>query len=89
MRIANHRFTDHWFGMSKDVGKVLSNPRFIVMHYIAAGPGASSRDYMMKSPAEKGGPGRAKVYSSAHIVVDRDGSLWQVVPFNWDPLGRN
>ena len=82
MRIANHRLTDHWFGMSKDVGGALADLRFIVMHYTAGGSGIGSRDYMMKSPGEKGAAAGTNRYASAHLVVDRDGSLWQIVPFN-------
>ena len=70
--------------MSKDIGGELHAPRFIVMHYTAGGAGVASRDYMLKSPTHKqrlsGAAG--KVYGSAHIVIDRDGSVWQIVPFN-------
>lgn len=84
MRIRNHRFVDHWFELSKDVGSALDDPRFIVMHYTAGGAGSASRDYMLKSPTEKQKLLRAnaKVYASAHLVVDRDGSAWQIIPFN-------
>lgn len=84
MRIANHRLVDHWFDQSKDVGGKLKSLRFIVMHYTAGGSGAGSRDYMMLSPKEKQARlGREKlVYASAHLVVDRDGSIWQIVPFD-------
>jgi len=84
MHIKNHRLTDHWFVPSKDVGGALKDPRFIVMHYTAGGSGAASRDYMLKSPSEKAQARgvTTKVYGSAHLVVDRDGSIWQIVPFN-------
>ena len=84
MRIANHRLAEEWFGRSKDVGGPLDSLRFVVMHYTAGGSGAGSRDYMMLSPTEKQRRlGRSKpVYASAHLVVDRDGSVWQIVPFN-------
>ncbi len=84
MRIRNNRFVDEWFGLSKDVGGPLTKLRFIVMHYTAGGSGASSRDYMLKSPTEKQrilGVSK-KVYASAHLVIDRDGSIWQIVPFD-------
>ena len=70
--------------MSRDVGTELHVLRFIVVHYTAGGPGAASRDYMLMSPTQKQrliGAGR-KVYASAHVIVDRDGSVWQIVPFN-------
>lgn len=84
MKIRNHRLVDHWFGPSKDVGGSLKHLRFVVLHYTAGASGAGSRDYMMKSPTEKGrlNGSEGKVYASAHTVVDRDGSLWQIVPFN-------
>lgn len=84
MRIANHRLVDHWFGRSRDVGGPLEALRFIVMHYTAGGSGSASRDYMMLSPREKQKRlGASKpVYASAHLVVDRDGAIWQIVPFN-------
>lgn len=82
MRIVKHRLADHWFGMSKDIGGALTDLRFIVMHYTAAGSGAVSRDYMMKSPTEKGAKSGTKRYASAHVVVDRDGTPWQIVPLN-------
>jgi len=70
--------------MSKDIGGALHAPRFIVMHYTAGGSGAGSRDYMVKSPTQKQKlTGAAdRVYGSAHIVIDRDGSTWQIVPFD-------
>ncbi len=70
--------------MSRDVGTELHVLRFIVVHYTAGGSGAASRDYMLMSPTQKQrliGAGR-KVYASAHVIVDRDGSVWQIVPFN-------
>jgi N-acetylmuramoyl-L-alanine amidase len=84
MIIRNHRLVDHWFGKSKDVGGPLTELRFVVLHYTAGGDGASSRDYMMLSPTakmERIGASQ-KVYASAHVVVDRDGTVWQIVPFN-------
>lgn len=84
MRIKNHKLVGHWFRLSKDIGDRLDPPRFIVMHYTAGGSGAASRDYMLKSPTQKQrllGAGD-KVYASAHVVVDRDGTVWQIVPFN-------
>ncbi len=82
MQIKNHKLVDEWFGRSKDVGGSLQQIRFIVLHYTAGGSGTGSRDFMMKSPTEKGGGGGKKRYASAHCVIDRDGSCWQIVPFN-------
>jgi N-acetylmuramoyl-L-alanine amidase len=82
VKIANHRFEDHWFAMSKDVGGPLDDLKFIVMHYTAGGDGKGTRDYMLESPAEKGRSTGKLVYGSAHVLVDRDGTFWQIVPFN-------
>ena len=84
VRVRSHKLVDHWFGMSRDVGGELESIRFVVMHYTAGGSGAASRDYMLKSPTQKMkllGAGK-KIYASAHVVVDRDGTVWQIVPFN-------
>lgn len=84
MRIRQHRLRDKWFGHTRDLGSALTDLRLIVMHYTAGGSGKVSRDYMMLSPAEKQARigANAPVYASAHVVVDRDGSLWQIAPFN-------
>lgn len=84
VRVKNHKLEGHWYRLSKDVGRTLDDPRFVVMHYTAGGSGAASRDYMLKSPTQKQRllGEAAKVYASAHVVVDRDGSVWQIVPFN-------
>ena len=84
MHIKNHRLVDHWYEMSKDVGGEIADLRFIVMHYTAGGSGKASRDYMLKSPTEKQKlhDANEKVYASAHVIVDRDGTCWQIVPFN-------
>lgn len=84
MRIRNHKLVGHWHRLSKDIGGELAPPRFIVMHYTAGGSGAGSRDYMLKSPTQKQRllDAGKKIYASAHVVVDRDGSVWQIIPFN-------
>ena len=82
MKITNHRFDHHWFAPSKDVGGTLDDLRFIVMHYTAGGEGTATRDYMLKSPQEKGGNTGKLVYASAHLLIDRDGAIWQIVPFD-------
>ena len=84
MQIKNHKLAGHWYRLSRDIGAEMGAPRFIVMHYTAGGAGAGARDYMLKSPTQKQrllGAAR-KIYASAHVIVDRDGSIWQIVPFN-------
>lgn len=84
MHVKNHKLVGHWYRMSADIGTELDAPRFIVMHYTAGGSGVASRDYMLKSPTQKQRllGSSSKVYASAHVVIDRDGSIWQIVPFN-------
>ncbi|WP_373502203.1 N-acetylmuramoyl-L-alanine amidase [Aestuariivirga sp.] len=59
------------FVQSPNVGGKL-DPRFLVIHYTASGPGSDIAAYFSK-PA-------AKV--SAHLVIRRDGSVSQCVPFD-------
>jgi N-acetylmuramoyl-L-alanine amidase len=84
VRIVRHRLRDHWYERSGDVGRPLEAHRLIVLHYTAMGPGAQARDFMLLSPRQKqarlDAPG--PVYASAHVVVDRDGTVWQIVPFD-------
>jgi N-acetylmuramoyl-L-alanine amidase len=84
MKIKNHRLVEHWYQRSKDAGGALNGLRFIVLHYTAGGAAEDSRDYMLKSPAQKQAIARSntKVYASAHVIVGRDGAIWQIVPFN-------
>ena len=84
MEITHHKFNDYWFKASEDMGGELTDLKFIVMHYTAGGSGEASRDYMLNSPTEKQKIKNSpkKVYASAHLVIDRDGSIWQIVPFN-------
>ena len=48
------------------------DPKYLVMHYTAGRSGPSSVEHFLK-PAAK---------ASAHLVIDRDGSIYQLVPFN-------
>jgi N-acetylmuramoyl-L-alanine amidase len=59
------------FVKSPNIGGTLV-PQFLVIHYTASGPGADVAGYFAK-PA-------AKV--SAHLVIGRDGSVTQCVPFD-------
>lgn len=68
---------DHWLegAIRKPVpgGRGMPVRRYIVMHY-TAGASAESSISWWKQPAAKG--------ASAHIVIDRDGSVFQCRPFN-------
>jgi N-acetylmuramoyl-L-alanine amidase len=54
----------------------------LVMHFTAAGSGKGTADYFAKKEVswQEGGETKtAKVQASAHIVVDRDGTVYQCV----------
>lgn len=62
------------FLRSPYVGAALPEPtKILVIHFTFGGTGRSSADWF-RDPLNKG--------SSAHVVVDRDGSVIQCVPFN-------
>src|SRR5689334_2244640 len=46
-------------------------PEYLVIHYTAGRSGQSSVDHFMNPQAK----------ASAHIVLDRTGKIWQLVPF--------
>ena len=46
-------------------------PEYLVIHYTAGRDGASSVEHFMQQDAK----------ASAHIVLDRSGKIWQLVPF--------
>ncbi|SFH14326.1 N-acetylmuramoyl-L-alanine amidase [Methylobacterium gossipiicola] len=60
-----------WLGQTKNNSGPFKpdQPKFLVMHYTAGGDGRASADFLFRphSPA-----------SSAHFVVDRDGSVYQI-----------
>lgn len=71
MQISNHKiFGVDWVDTPNKSGEI--EPKFIVMHY-TAGWTASSAINTLKNPSTK---------ASAHVVVDYDGKITQMVPFN-------
>lgn len=56
--------------LTSDHGGALIKPSLIVMHFTGGGTAQSSADFM------------DTVNVSSHIVIDRDGSVIQLVPFN-------
>lgn len=74
MRIENHKLVDHWYKLSPNTSGTLSKPSLIVMHYTASGGENPLGDanYLSQKAAK----------ASAHIVVGRDGTIKQIVPFN-------
>lgn len=76
MKVLNHRIADAAgdafpYVESPNRGGALA-PRFLVMHYTASRGGGASVDWLARKEAR----------ASAHLVIDRDGSVTQLVPFN-------
>lgn len=57
---------------SPNRGGTLLNPRFIVVHYTAGASAASSVKWLCSRQSK----------ASAHLVIGRDGSITQLVPFD-------
>lgn len=68
---------DHWLDTAIRVplsgGSAMPVRRFLVMHFTSGATAKSSIDFW-KTPEAKG--------ASAHIVIDRDGTVYQCRPFN-------
>lgn len=71
MKITNNKLEGVPFIQSPNGGSAIT-PKFIVMHYTAGYTGKSAID-TFKNPASK---------VSAHLVIDLDGSITQMMPFN-------
>lgn len=67
---ASGKIDGAWYKASPNVGGALNAPTLIVMHYTAGGQGAA--DWLCRPEAQ----------ASAHVVVERDGTIRQIVPFN-------
>lgn len=75
-KVRNHKLSEGasnvQFIKSPNVSGKLTGPKFVVVHYTASGPGANIAEYFAKPSARV----------SAHIVIRRDGTVIQCVPFN-------
>lgn len=71
MIIKNHILQGAKFVATPNVGGFI-DPSFVVMHYTAGWSGSSAINTLC-NPASK---------ASAHVVVDRDGTITQLAPFN-------
>lgn len=74
-KVKNHRLTRGTanvdFVKSPNVGGAL-NPTILVIHYTASGPNSDIAKYFSNASAKV----------SAHLVIRRDGTVFQCVPFN-------
>jgi N-acetylmuramoyl-L-alanine amidase len=71
MKIVNHRLINTPFVDTPNKSGQI-DPKFIVMHYTAGWTAESAID-TLKNPSRQ---------ASAHVVLDYDGSITQMVPFN-------
>lgn len=78
MRIENHKIPGLWYGQSSNLGARREKPPVvIVLHYTTGWNGKASRDWLMGTAG-----GTINTRSSAHVVVDRDGTAWQIAGFD-------
>ena len=77
MDVRNHRIADIWYGQTSNLSSGTITPTVICNHYTTGWSGAGSRDWLMGAAG-----GTANRGSSAHLVIDRDGTAWQIAPFN-------
>jgi N-acetylmuramoyl-L-alanine amidase len=73
MEIRNHRIDEIWFAQTPNLSAGTITPRFVVTHYTTGWSGEGSRDWLL---------GQGNPNTSAHVVIDRDGTSWQIAPFN-------
>lgn len=75
MRVRNHRLVDEVhnidFVASPNIGGMIE-PCYLVMHFIAGSSAAGCIDWF-QNPSSR---------VSAHLVIARDGSVTQMMPFN-------
>lgn len=76
MKIRNHRLVGHALGnvnftASPNIGSVIQ-PRYLVIHYTAGSSAAGSISWLQNLASKV----------SAHLVIARDGTITQMVPFN-------
>lgn len=73
MQLDNHMIPGGLYKLTPNAyGNFASPPSLIVMHYTAGGAGKVAAEWLCNPQAQ----------ASAHIVVDRDGSMMQLLPFN-------
>ncbi|TPW29477.1 hypothetical protein FJU08_14185 [Martelella alba] len=78
MKISNHKMPAIWYRQSSNIGAEREKPPIvIVLHYTTGWNGKASRDWLMGAAG-----GSENRNSSAHVVIDRDGTAWQIAGFN-------
>ncbi len=77
MKVKNHRIDSIWHKQSSNLSAGTIAPRLIVTHYTTGWSGTGSRDWLLGAAGGSDNTG-----TSAHVVIDRDGTAWQIAPFN-------
>lgn len=77
MVIKNHRMDDIWYKQTSNLSSGTIEPGIIVTHYTTGWSGEGSRDWLLGAAGNT-----SNTKSSAHVVIDRDGTAWQIAPFN-------
>lgn len=72
--MTDHLLAEARYRPSPNRSGALVGPRFVVIHY-TAGASAEGAVAWLTNPDAPGKP-------SAHLVIGRDGALWQLVPFD-------
>lgn len=75
--IRNHKIDAIWHKQTSNLSSGTIAPKFICLHYTTGWSGTGSRDWLL---GKAGGHPGSRV--SAHVVIDRDGTAWQIAPFN-------
>ena len=76
--IKNHRIEDIWYRFTSNYsrGKTIT-PKFVTLHYTTGWSATANRDWLLGNNG-----GRPASNASAHIVIGREGEVWQICPFN-------
>ncbi len=72
MKIEKHRLTDTAYHQAADVGREIT-PEIILIHHTAGGHASGSIHWLTKKDDS---------FLSAHLVIARDGTITQTLPFN-------
>jgi N-acetylmuramoyl-L-alanine amidase len=77
MEVRNHRIDEIWHAQTSNLSPGTITPTVLVTHYTTGWSDTANRDWLL---GRQGGHPGSEV--SAHVVVGRDGTAWQIAPFN-------
>lgn len=73
MKVTSDHYLDTATRVKYPAGPTMSTRRFLVFHFTAGASAKSSIEFWRK-PEARG--------AEAHVIVDRDGTIYQILPFN-------